>query len=174
MTPPPTPEDMALLDKLWEKGQWAIGAVLFIVAWVWKASKDYSRIDVIQNDVSDLKAKGTAAQLSLDNFKKEANDKFITRPEHAQMQERCQEHIARVQGEVVHAAILSMKEENTDLRTEMREESDILRREMKADNLFVREELSIMNSNICRLLGKFDIHPSSNDRKRATDPFPKD
>lgn len=174
MTPPPTPEDMALIDRLWDAGKWAVGAIIILVGWAWKASKDYSRIDVIQGDVSNLKTTGIATQLSLDNFKKEANEKFITRPEHAQMQERCQEHIARVQGEIVHAAIMSMKEENADLRLEMKEESDSLRQEMKADNRYVREELSVMNSNICRLLGKFDIHPSSNDRKRATDPFPRD
>ena len=174
MTPPPTPDDMALIDRLWETGKWVVVAALAVVAWVWKASKDYSRIDVIQNDVSGLKVTGTATQLSLDNFKKEANDKFITRSEHSQMQERCQEHIARVQGEIVHAAILSMKEENANLRAEMKEESDYLRQEMKADNHYVREELSTMNANICRLLGKFDIKPTSHDRKRSTDPFPKD
>lgn len=174
MTPPPTPDDMALIDRLWETGKWVVVAALAVVAWVWKASKDYSRIDVIQSEVSGLKTTGTATQLSLDTFKKEANEKFITRPEHAQMQERCQEHIARVQGELVHAAILSMKEENSELRSEMKGESNLLRQEMKADNLYVRDELSIMNANICRLLGNFDIKPTSYDRKRSTDPFPKD
>ena len=148
MTQPPTPDDIAIIDRLWDAGKWAVGAIIILVGWSWKASKDYSRIDVIQNNVTGLKATDTATQLSLDNFKKEANDKFITRLEHTQMQERCQEHIARVQGEIVHAAILSMKEENTDLRQEMKEESDLLRKEMKADNLFVREELSTMNANI--------------------------
>ena len=88
-TPPPTPEDMALIDRLWDAGKWAVGAIAILVGWAWKASKDYSRIDVIQAGSAELKVKVVATELSLETFKKEANEKFITRPEHAQMQERC-------------------------------------------------------------------------------------
>lgn len=116
------------------------GALVVIVVWVWKASKDHSKVSTLRTDHNSLRDRVDSIGEKL--------EEFITMDQHELMQKQCQDHIAREQAERIHAAVIAMKN----------------------DNAAIREDMAVMNANICKLLGRFDVEPvPSKERKRKTD-----
>ena len=133
-------ESLAVASRLLELSKYFAGAMVVVIVWVWKASKDHSRISTLRDDHNSLKERVNTIDDRL--------DLFITADQHDLMQKQCQDHIAREQAEKIHAAVMAMKN----------------------DNAIIREDMAIMNANICKLLGKFDVDPvPSKERKRRTD-----
>lgn len=126
--------------KLVDLFKYLAPAFVVVVVWVWKASKDHSKIGILRKDHEDLEGRVDSIDEKL--------DQFITVEQHTLMQQQCQDHIAREQGEKMHAAIMAMKR----------------------DNEIIREDMSVMNANICKLLGRFDVEPvMGKEKKRRTD-----
>ena len=133
-------ESLAIAGKLLELSKYFAGAMVVVIVWVWKASKDHSKIGVLRDDHNSLKERVDTIDDRL--------DLFITTDQHDLMQKQCQDHIAREQAEKIHAAVIAMKN----------------------DNAIIREDMAVMNANICKLLGKFDVDPvPARDKKRRTD-----
>lgn len=133
-------EILAVAGKLLELSKYIAGAMLVIIVWVWKVSKDHSKVGNLRNDHEALKDRVDSIDERL--------EEFITTDQHDLMQKQCQDHIAREQAEKIHAAVIAMKN----------------------DNAIIREDMAVMNANICKLLGKFDVDPvPSKERKRRTD-----
>lgn len=136
----PDKELLTLTDRVIEVGKWIPGALAVLCTWIWKMSKDHSRVAAIESEISRLKEDQEKLEQS--------QEEFLTMEQHRLLQRECQEHVARVQGEKLHAAILVMK----------------------ADNAVMREDMSIMNANICKLLGKFEVEPiQGRDKRRWSD-----
>lgn len=133
-------ESLAVAGKLLELSKYFAGAMVVVIVWVWKASKDHSKIGALRDDHDSLKERVDTIDDRL--------ELFITTDQHDLMQKQCQDHIAREQAEKIHAAVIAMKN----------------------DNAIIREDMAVMNANICKLLGKFDVDPvKSKERKRRTD-----
>lgn len=127
----------ALADRGWDIAKWVGAAALVVIGWAWKASKEHSRVQNIEKDIVRANARADAMEKSIESLETVIKEDLITKPEHELMQERCQEHLIRMQADRLHAAVL----------------------EMKGDYAFLREELSVMNANICRLMGRFNVEP---------------
>jgi isoleucyl-tRNA synthetase len=127
----------ALADRLWDLAKWLAPSAAVMVAWVWKASKEHSRVQNIEKEQVRADARADAMEKSIDTIEQTIKTDLISKPEHELMQERCQEHLIRLQADRLHSAVL----------------------EMKGDYAFLREELSVMNANICRLMGRFNVEP---------------
>ena len=127
----------ALADKIWDIAKWVGGAAVVVIGWAWKASKEHSRVQTIEKAQVAAAARADAMDKTIEAIEETIRRDLITKPEHELMQERCQEHLIRLQADRLHQAVL----------------------EMKGDYAFLREELSVMNANICRLMGRFNIEP---------------
>ena len=120
--------------------KYVAGALVVIVVWVWKASKDHSKVAILRSDHDSLKDRVDTIDDRL--------DEFITFDQHSLMQKQCQDHIAKEQSDKINAAVLAMI----------------------SDNAVIREDMAVMNANICRLMGRFDVEPvPTKEKKRRTD-----
>lgn len=134
----PGPEDLSLIKA---GLVWLTGVLSVVGGWIWAVSKADSKIQSLAAGQETIKA---------DVVRIEAKQQhYITLKDFEIRQMQCQEHIARVHAEKLHDAIMEMKDETQSLRSEVR-----------SDSLSLRAELSIMNANLCRLLGKFEIEPA--------------
>ena len=124
-----------LLVVSFAAGSLSVGAV-----WIWKMSKEHSKVSGLKEDQDSLKETVESIEERL--------EQFITIEQHNLMQRQCQDHIAKEQADKLHAAILAMKNDSAD----------------------IREDMAVMNANICKLLGRFDVEPvKSKERRRRTD-----
>ena len=145
---PPSPEEVVvtatLIDRIWDIGKWVLGAFGICLVWSWTASKEHSRFQTLETKSSDMEQKIAELETAQEDLSTELRTNYINRAEHDLMQQRCQEHVAREHEAKLHKAIL----------------------EMKADNADLREEMSVMNANICRLMGRFNVEPVEPKEKR--------
>lgn len=172
---PPTPEEIAaattLADRLFDIGKWIVGVGILVMGWVWRASKEHSKLQDISTKIEGVNHGLMETRADVEGFVERVERDYLTRSSHKELQRACQEHISRVSSDKLHEVVKEIRETNLSALKEMREAHQAALNELREENKKIYYQNTIMTANISLLMGRLGVAPvDSSERRRGTDP----